>query len=193
MMVRVSDQPYPLLMRPFSIHARTRETVEIFFSRVGLGTNILAQKKTGETLDIIGPLGKGFTTGGGGSKRAKEQEPGRLAPAESLNGKKVFLVGGGRGIAPLYFLGLELKKQGAVPIIFYGGKTKSDLPLADRLKAHKFALLVSTDDGSSGFHGFASAMVEAELNRVAGLPMAFPPLDWADAPRKSRPVRAASA
>ncbi len=192
MMVRVSSQPYPLLRRPFSIHARTGETVEIFFSRVGLGTDILAKKRTGETLDILGPLGRGFAIGGGGGDRGKEQEPGNLAPTESLKGKKVFLVGGGRGIAPLYFLARELKKQDAVPIIFYGGKTKSDLPLADRFKAHEFGLLVSTDDGSSGFHGFASAMVEAELTRLAALPMAPEPPDWADAPRKLRPALAAS-
>lgn len=191
LMVRASSQPYPLLRRPFSVHARAGETVEIFFSRVGLGTEILARKRTGETLDILGPLGKGFTIGGGGGDRAKEREPGKLAPAERLKGKKVFLVGGGRGIAPLYFLARELRKQGAVPIIFYGGKTKSDLPLVDRFKARKFGLLVSTDDGSAGFHGFASAMLEAELVRLAGLPMAPPPPDQADASRTSSPARVA--
>jgi dihydroorotate dehydrogenase electron transfer subunit len=191
LMVRVTNQPYPLLRRPFSIHARTGETVEIFFSRVGLGTEILAQKRAGETLDILGPLGKGFTIDGGLGDRAKEGEPGKPALDESLKGKKVFLIGGGRGIAPLYFLARELQMQGAVPIIFYGGKTESDMPLVDRFKARKFGLLVSTDDGSAGFHGFASAMFEKELARLAELPLPSPPFDQTEASRTSSPARVA--
>ncbi len=163
LMVRASSQPYPLLRRPFSVHARARETVEIFFSRVGLGTEILARKRVGETVDILGPLGKGFSLGQGLGDRAEEEEGGKSAPAESLKGKKVFLIGGGRGIAPMYFLAMELRERGVVPIIFYGGKTESDLPLENRFKARRFGLLVSTDDGSAGFRGLASAMVETEL------------------------------
>jgi len=189
LMIRASNQPYPLLRRPFSIHARAGETVEIFFSQVGLGTEILAHKRTDETLDILGPLGKGFTIGRGVGERAKGQGPSKPAPAESLKGKKVFLIGGGRGIAPLYFLARELRKQGAVPIIFYGGKTKSDIPLVDRFKARKFGLLVSTDDGTSGFHGFASAMLEAELARLAELPLPPSLLDQDVASRISKPAR----
>jgi dihydroorotate dehydrogenase electron transfer subunit len=185
LMVQTSNQPYPLLRRPFSIHARTGETVEIFFSRVGWGTEILAQKKTGETLDILGPLGKGFVLGGGAGDQAQGPPQNKGDSAESLKGKMVFLVGGGRGIAPLYFLAGELRKQEAVPIIFYGGKTKSDIPLVDRFKARKFGLLVSTDDGSTGFPGLVSAMLERELARLAELPLPVLPLDQADEPKTS--------
>jgi len=149
LMVRVNDQPYPLLRRPLSIHARERDAVEIFFTRAGVGTGILGGKKPGETLDIIGPLGKGFTI----SRR--------------LKGKTVDLVGGGRGIAPLYFLAKELQATGVNPRVFYGGKTEDDVPLLGKFARRKMEVFVSTDDGSVGYHGFVSAMLEKELDRSA--------------------------
>jgi dihydroorotate dehydrogenase electron transfer subunit len=149
LMVRVSDQPYPLLRRPLSIHARDEDTIEIFFARAGPGTMILADKKTGETLDILGPLGKGF-----------------IIPA-TAKGKSFCLIGGGRGIAPLYFLARELRAKGGHPRVFYGGKTAADLPLLQKFAAQKMEVFISTDDGSLGFPGFASAMFEKELARSA--------------------------
>jgi dihydroorotate dehydrogenase electron transfer subunit len=146
--VRVSDEPYPLLRRPFSIHARERSRLEIFFSKVGAGTAILAERGPGETLDILGPLGRGF-------RISRKRQPGRTA----------FLVGGGRGIAPLYFLARELRARGIRPTIFYGGKAESQLPLLSRLTKEGFDLFISTDDGSLGFHGFVCPMLERELAR----------------------------
>ncbi len=147
MMIRVTDQPYPLLRRPLSIHAREGDGVDIFFSRAGIGMAILADKKAGETLDIIGPLGKGFSIPRG------------------LRGKAVSLVGGGRGIAPLYFLAKELKAKGVRPRLYYGGRTTTDIPLLDKFARLRMEVFVSTDDGSVGFRGFVTAMVERELER----------------------------
>lgn len=147
LMVKVSDLPYPLLRRPLSIHARDGDGVELFFARVGLGTGILADKKTGERLDILGPLGKGFTI----PKAAK--------------GKMFGLVGGGRGIAPLYFLARELQERGGHPRIFYGGRSEADLPLLRKFAAPKMEVFISTDDGSAGFPGVVTAMLEKELAR----------------------------
>jgi len=146
-MVRVSGQPYPLLRRPLSIHARDKDCIELFFARSGLGTGILADKKTGEKLDILGPLGKGFTI----SKAAK--------------GKTFGLVGGGRGIAPLYFLARELQAKGGRPRLFYGGKSEVDLPLLRKLASRKMEVFISTEDGSAGFPGLVTAMLEKELVR----------------------------
>ncbi len=147
LMVRVNDQPYPLLRRPFSIHAREGDTVEIFFARAGAGTAILAEKKEGDSLDILGPLGKGFAIEG------------------NLKGKTVFVVGGGRGIAPLYFLAQEMRGKNTKPKIFYGGKTEADLPILEKFHAEGFDVFVSTDDGSLGFKGFASDLLKKELER----------------------------
>jgi dihydroorotate dehydrogenase electron transfer subunit len=147
LMVRVSDQPYPLLRRPLSIHAREGGGIGIFFSRSGVGTAILAEKKPGDTLDIIGPLGKGFSIPRG------------------LKGKTAVLVGGGRGIAPLYFLAEELRARGIRPRVFYGGKTEQDVPLLEKFGRRKIEVFISTDDGSIGYRGLVSAMLEKELDR----------------------------
>lgn len=147
LMVRVSGQPYPLLRRPLSIHSRDEGSIEIFFARAGLGTEILADKKPGEALDILGPLGKWF-----------------LIP-RAAKGKRFCLVGGGRGIAPLYFLAQELRAKGGHPRVFYGGKTEADLPLLRSFAAQKMEVFISTDDCSAGFPGLVTAMLEKELAR----------------------------
>jgi dihydroorotate dehydrogenase electron transfer subunit len=149
LMVRVSSQPYPLLRRPLSIHSREKDGVEVFFARSGLGTAILADKKPGETLDILGPLGKGF-----------------VIPA-APKGKIFYLVGGGRGIAPLYFLARELQAKGGLTQVFYGGKSEADVPLVRKLTALKIEVFISTDDGSAGFRGLVTSMFEKELARSA--------------------------
>ena len=144
-MVRVNAHHHPLLRRPFSVHSKNGKTIEIFFQVAGLGTDLLSRKGMDETLDILGPLGKGFR-----------------AEAE-LKGKAVALVGGGRGIAPLYFLAQELRSSGAASRIFYGGKTQADLPLQNKLVDQGFDISCSTDDGSFGFRGFVSDLFKAEL------------------------------
>ncbi|GAF90204.1 unnamed protein product, partial [marine sediment metagenome] len=59
-MIRISHHPYPLLRRPFSLHSKDEKSIDIFFQASGLGTDLLSQKKVGDVLDILGPLGKGF-------------------------------------------------------------------------------------------------------------------------------------
>jgi len=144
-MVKVSDGDHPLLRRPISVHARRDGTLDIFFKITGLGTQILARKKPGDLLDILGPLGKGFTIG------------------EHLKGKTVYAVGGGRGIAPLYFLSQELSSLGARIRIFFGGKTLEDIPLKDKFAQDNLDVLYSTDDGSFGFKGFITELFAGEL------------------------------
>ncbi len=139
-MVRISDSTVPLLRRPLSIHAKQGPFLEVFFQTVGSGTALLAQKKAGDTLDVLGPLGNGFSLDNG------------------LRGKKVAAVGGGRGIAPLYFLACELKDSGVDVSVFYGGKTSRALPLRRKFEAAGFSLDCSTDDGSYGFHGLVTEL-----------------------------------
>jgi dihydroorotate dehydrogenase electron transfer subunit len=147
LMIRVNDQPYPLLRRPISIHAADNKNLEIFFQIAGRGTAILAEKTEQETLDILGPLGNGF----------------RLDAV--YRARTAFLVGGGRGIAPLYFLGIELQKLGAGVLTLYGGQSLPDIPLKEKFKESGLDILCSTDDGSHGFRGFVTGLLEAELRR----------------------------
>ena len=147
LMVRVSSLDFPLLRRPFSIHARDQNMLEIFFQVTGLGTALLSQKKISDSLDILGPLGQGFTLG------------------EDIKGKGLALIGGGRGIAPLYFLAQETFRRGAEVSVFYGGKTQSDLPLREKFAAKKIPVFCSSDDGSYGFHGLVTSLFVGEAEK----------------------------
>ncbi len=146
-MVKVSDGAFPLLRRPLGIHEANAGGIELFFKVAGQGTRILSRKKSGDRLDIIGPLGKGFTV------------------SAATKGEKVFLVGGGRGIAPLFFLARELVQAGARPFVLYGGRCLADIPLRDRFEREGIEFLCSTDDGSFGFAGLVTELAAVELDK----------------------------
>ena len=146
-MVRVTSLDFPLLRRPLSIHARKQDTIEIFFQVSGSGTALLSQKTTSDSLDILGPFGQGFSLVG------------------DLKDRKVALIGGGRGVAPLFFLAQELRQQGSDIVVFYGGKSRLDLPLKDKFLNNKISVLCSTDDGSFEFHGFVTKLFETETEK----------------------------
>ena len=147
-MVKVAEGPAPLLRRPLSIHDAGAGGIELFFKVAGQGTEILSRKKRGDRLDIIGPLGKGFTV------------------AAAMKGATAYLVGGGRGIAPLYFLARELAKAGTRPIVFYGGRSLAEIPLRDRFEKAGIKCLCSTDDGSYGFAGFVTELAGLEMAKA---------------------------
>ncbi len=146
-MVKVGEGGVPLLRRPLSIHDARESGIDVFFQVAGTGTGILSRRKPGETIDLLGPLGRGFRV------------------SDRLEGRRVACVGGGRGIAPFAFLARELRRVGAEVTIFYGGRTGEDLPLKDRLGASGSKLLCSTDDGSHGFRGLVTDLFEAEVRR----------------------------
>ncbi|MBD3413586.1 MAG: dihydroorotate dehydrogenase electron transfer subunit [Candidatus Aminicenantes bacterium] len=145
-MVRTSTDPYPLLRRPFSIHGRNGSHIDIFFQKTGIGTSLLSQKQKGDPLEILGPLGNGFLL------------------EDGTESKKVSLIGGGRGIAPLYFLAQELNKNQSKVRIFYGGRSSKDIPLLSKFKKENIETLCSTEDGSTGFQGLVTELFEQEMN-----------------------------
>jgi len=145
-MVRTNQEHYPLLRRPFSIFYANKTNIDIFFQMVGIGTRLLGKMEPEDVLDIIGPLGKGFTI------------------EEGNRGKPVALVGGGRGIAPLYFLAHRLRAQGIEAKFYYGGKSLIDLPLKTQIHENKFVVSCSTEDGSFGFKGLITEVLESELD-----------------------------
>jgi len=128
--IRVTDRDEPLLRRPISIHKINGSKVSIFYEVVGRATQILAQKKAGEAVDIIGPLGNGFSV-------------------RKL--KSVFLVAGGMGTAPLLFLAHALKKNKITVLI--GAKTKEGLVCVQEFKKLGCEVKTSTDDGTAGLKG----------------------------------------
>ncbi|MCX5701346.1 MAG: dihydroorotate dehydrogenase electron transfer subunit [Candidatus Omnitrophica bacterium] len=139
--IKLSDSFDPLLRRPFSIHNCSAKKVEILYEVLGKGTQILSQKKPGETLDIIGPIGKGFDYKAGSGQ---------------------IIVAGGMGVAPLVFLAKVLAKS--KPRVFLGARTKEQILCAKELKALGLYVEVSTDDGTAGFKGKITELLRNNIS-----------------------------
>jgi dihydroorotate dehydrogenase electron transfer subunit len=145
-MVKVSETGHPLLRRPLGINERREKTIALYFDIVGLGTQLLAARREGQVLDLLGPLGRGFSVG----RPAGEDEV-------------VLLVAGGRGIAPLYFLADELHRAGFKVRLLYGSRTSAHPRLKDLIRAACWESSFATDDGSSDFHGFVTELMAKEI------------------------------
>lgn len=131
-----------LLRRPISICTVNREagSFSIVYQLKGTGTELLAKKTTGDTVDIIGPLGKAFD----------------LNPKY----KKIAVLGGGIGIFPLFYLLQESKAE--VKKAFLGFRSK-ELVVLKKEFADVSEIAISTDDGSEGYHGLVTDLLEKDL------------------------------
>ena len=126
--VRVDGEPKVFLRRPISINYIDEKNNQLWLliQRAGNGTNHLSKTKAGDIINILYPLGNGFTT----------EEDGRY-----------LLIGGGVGIAPLLQLGKVLKSQGKGVAFLLGGRTATDLVLMDEFRAIG-KVFVTTEDGT---------------------------------------------
>lgn len=136
--MRVDKEPKTFLRRPISINYIDKEKNELWLliQKIGAGTVKLSQAKPGDTINIIHPLGNGFSY-----------------PVDGQ--KELLLTGGGVGVAPLLYLGSELKKRGYKPVFLLGARTKGDLLQIDDFKAISDTY-VTTEDGSDGEKGFVT-------------------------------------
>jgi len=157
------------LRRPFSVHqvgsnnviasdlpakawraGAKQSQVAILFKVTGKGTLWLSERKAGERIDILGPLGKGFT----------------IAPES----KSLLLVAGGIGLAPLVFLSQQTSAQHRITLI-HGARTAAQLcydscqPPA--ISHQRVQFIPVTEDGSAGQKGKATDVLPDHL-------------DWAD-------------
>jgi NAD(P)H-flavin reductase len=117
----------------------------IIFQEVGKTTAHLATLKKGEVLaDVVGPLG---------------------IPTHMEKFGTCVCVGGGIGIAPIHFVAKSLKKLGNKVISIIGARSKDLLILEEEIKNISDQLLISTDDGSYGHHGFVSDLLTQLLSQ----------------------------
>lgn len=131
----------PLLRRPLGIHDADAESgrFAMLYEVRGRGTSLLAERCIGESLDILGPLGNGFTLPESG-------------------GRNVLIVAGGIGGAPLYYLASEIGKSdghGKTTVIL-GARTCGMLLRADDFRRITTDVRIATDDGSEGCCGFVT-------------------------------------
>lgn len=135
-MVRCGEET--LLRRPLSIHQQDGDRIALLFSVVGEGTRWLSRRQAGEDIDLLGPLGNGFSIQSGS--------------------KNLLLVAGGIGIAPLYFLAQEAVSRGYTVTLLLGASTASRLYPAYFLPA-EVELVTATEDGTSGERGMVTDLL----------------------------------
>lgn len=165
--LRCGETLDPLLRRPVSIHAADREKGELtlLYRVAGRGTALLAKKKIGDIINILGPLGKGYTM-----------------PSAA---ERVAVVAGGIGIAPLYFLLQETGARGQSALVFWGAPTEEQFfspaapvgnidgtgggypSIVQEICAWGHQIVLATDDGSVGFHGSVTDLFGQYLNSPA--------------------------
>jgi dihydroorotate dehydrogenase electron transfer subunit len=142
----------PLLPRPMAIYRELAQgdvagelRVELLYRVVGRGTALLAEAEAGDSISIVGPLGRGFPV-----------EPGS-APA--------ILAGGGSGIASLYELARALIAVGRPVVVILGARSEIDLIGRRDFEALDLELICTTEDGSAGVHG---RVTDPLADRLAG-------------------------
>ncbi len=139
--VRIPTLAASRLRRPFSIYDVEPETGRLFilYKVVGFGTRHLAELPEGAEIQVLGPIGRGFPLTGSGVP---------------------FLVGGGYGVAPLWFLATRLPRKG---VLFVGGRTVADILEVERFQKLGWVVRVATQDGSQGVRGLVTVPLDEAL------------------------------
>lgn len=134
-----------VLRRPISIHRLIdKQTIALLIRTTGTGTQNLASIKSGDMLNLIGPLGNGF--------------------AISNSAKNILLVAGGMGIAPLIFLAEKALQLNKKVTILSGAR---DIPqlYPKKLIPPRTELFTVTEDGSKGEKGLVTDFLPDVLNK----------------------------
>ena len=132
--VKDPSNKFPLLPRPFSISKVEKDTFSFLIKKIGKVTLSLSEKKQGDKIQLLGPLGNGFTH------------------VENLD---CLLVSGGIGYAPMPFLAEKLEKKRNRVTSFHGGRTCNDIFCNE--------INNCTEDGSRELTGFVTEHVEKYL------------------------------
>ena len=122
-------------------------TVTIVTQQIGASTSEICSYNEGDSFaDVVGPLGipSDFTE----------------MSAEELSGKRYVFIAGGVGTAPVYPQVKWLHERGVAVDVIIGAKTKDLVIYKEEMEAVCDNLYLCTDDGSAGFKGLVTAMLE---------------------------------
>ena len=147
--VRILPLRDKILRRPFSICDTDPEkgTLTVVYKVVGEGTDVLSAMKPGDTCEVLGPQGRGYTM-----------------PGENDNIYPI-LVAGGYGCASTFFMAKLLKQKGA---FLTGARSADDLLLLQEYKDVGFDVKIATNDGSAGHQGFVTDLLPHTLRDDVG-------------------------
>ena len=132
------------LRRPFGIVKADGGVLEVCIKVVGKGTAALSKICEGQSVSVLGPLGKGFSI-------KKET-------------RSAVLVAGGYGVAPLLALARHVSGEKKNVVFYYGSKSSADLLYLDQLKGLGADLRLSTEDGSEGAKGLITQRVAQDIS-----------------------------
>lgn len=124
--------PGKTLRRPISVCDIEDDIIRLVFEVRGEGTEILSHTKTGGNINIIAPLGRGF---------------------EIDKSQKTVFIGGGIGVPPMLF---SAKCCAENATVINGFRSSSAMILSEDFEKAGCRLIVTTDDGSFGIHGFVT-------------------------------------
>ncbi len=147
---RQGQEYAPLLRRAFSIMATQGEHLDILFRVGGQGTTKLAQRRVGDLVDILGPLGQPFDTSLFHVKQVETQ-------------RRAILVGGGIGVPPMVFLGKSLKEIGVEPLVIIGARSAPEVVGVEDFQQLNLEVRIATDDGTCGHRGRVTDLLEIAL------------------------------
>ena len=139
--VRINRHGDRILRRPFSIHNCEGDVLSVVYKVVGHGTRELSELAPEAVCDLMGPLGVAFT----------DPAPG-VTPV---------LVAGGYGAAATYLLTKQAPQRG---IFLLGARGEADILLTDEYRKAGYDVRVATNDGSLGYRGFVTGLVEQLLD-----------------------------
>lgn len=151
--VEVSHSKTTFLRRPISVCNVDADKNELWLlvRLAGAGTAEMLSLNQGAIVNMILPLGNGFTM-----------------PESGNANDGMLLIGGGVGVAPLLLLGRRLKSAGHSPSFLLGARSEADLLLVDEFRKYGTVYL-STDDGSAGELGVVtrhSCLQNKKWNRI---------------------------
>jgi len=138
--IRINESSFPLLRRPFSICDIIDDSIYFMYKIVGEGTAILADKKPGNKINILGPLGNNFNI------------------PDSID--HLIILGGGIGIAPFPYLIKNINSNLNLSVLF---------GIRNKREAHNYGLrnvTYSSDDGSVGFHGNVVQLLDQHISTM---------------------------
>ena len=140
--VRAGDWSGLILRRPFSFNTVDAATgiITIHFRTVGRGTDWFTRLRAGDTIDMLGPLGRPFEV--------------------DSRSRHLLLVAGGLGIAGVRMLADEAVRDGRQVVLLFGAANARDV-YPSSLLPDEVEYVVATDDGSLGHHGFVTELVPA--------------------------------
>lgn len=133
------------LSRPISLHLIDDDNVALLVRITGKGTEWFSEQKKGAELDFIGMLGNGFEI--------------------KSSDKRLLLVAGGMGIAPVLFLAQEAVSRGLTTTLLYGAPTKKELYPLDELSSG-IETIIATDDGTAGQKCLVTDLIPEYINEA---------------------------